>query len=184
MKYKVLVLDLDGTLTNSKKKITDYTKKILLNLQKKGVHIVLASGRPEYGIWPIAKELELEKYGGYILAFNGGKIVECSTKKTIFERTIEYSYVQEIYEQVKDKKVILVDDVLFTCRTVRAAIEAIIDAGRPLSIQLAVLIDRGHKELPIRADYVGKNIPTSKTEIVAVEINEIDGNDSVKIYES
>ena len=107
MKYKVLVLDLDGTLTNSKKKITDYTKKILLNLQKKGVHIVLASGRPEYGIWPIAKELELEKYGGYILAFNGGKIVECSTKKTIFERTIEYSYVQEIYEQVKDKKVAL-----------------------------------------------------------------------------
>ena len=107
MKYKVLVLDLDGTLTNSKKKITDYTKKILLNLQKKGVHIVLASGRPEYGIWPIARELELEKYGGYILAFNGGKIVECSTKKTIFERTIEYSYVQEIYEQVKDKKVAL-----------------------------------------------------------------------------
>ena len=67
----------------------------------------VTSGRPEYGIWPIAKELELEKYGGYILAFNGGKIVECSTKKTIFERTIEYSYVQEIYEQVKDKKVAL-----------------------------------------------------------------------------
>ena len=86
--------------------------------------------------------------------------------------------------EVKGKKVILVDDVLFTCRTVRAAIEAIIDGGRPLSIQLAVLIDRGHKELPIRADYVGKNIPTSKTEIVAVEINEIDGEDSVKIYES
>lgn len=58
MKYKVLVLDLDGTLTNSKKKITDYTKKILLNLQKKGVHIVLASGRPEYGIWPINIELQ------------------------------------------------------------------------------------------------------------------------------
>ena len=86
--------------------------------------------------------------------------------------------------EVKGKKVILVDDVLFTCRTVRAAIEAIIDSGRPLSIQLAVLIDRGHKELPIRADYVGKNIPTSKTEIVALEIKEIDGSDSVKIYES
>ncbi|MBQ1793325.1 MAG: bifunctional pyr operon transcriptional regulator/uracil phosphoribosyltransferase PyrR [Clostridium sp.] len=86
--------------------------------------------------------------------------------------------------EVKGKKVILVDDVLFTCRTVRAAIEAIIDSGRPLSIQLAVLIDRGHKELPIRADYVGKNIPTSKSEIVALEIKEIDGSDSVKIYES
>lgn len=86
--------------------------------------------------------------------------------------------------EVKGKKVILVDDVLFTCRTVRAAIEAIIDSGRPLSIQLAVLIDRGHKELPIIADYVGKNIPTSKSEIVALEIKEIDGSDSVKIYES
>lgn len=84
---------------------------------------------------------------------------------------------------VKGKKVILVDDVLFTCRTVRAAIDAIIDSGRPQSIQLAVLIDRGHKELPVRADYVGKNIPTSKSEIIAVEIVEIDGVDSVKIYE-
>lgn len=84
---------------------------------------------------------------------------------------------------VKGKKVILVDDVLYTCRTVRAAIDAIVDVGRPNSIQLAVLIDRGHKELPIRADYVGKNIPTSKSEIVSVEIKEIDGEDSVKIYE-
>lgn len=81
------------------------------------------------------------------------------------------------------KKVILVDDVLYTCRTVRAAIDAIIDSGRPEQIQLAVLIDRGHKELPIRADYVGKNIPTSKNEIIAVEIEEIDSEDSVKIYE-
>ena len=85
--------------------------------------------------------------------------------------------------EVIGRKVILVDDVLYTCRTVRAAIDAIIDSGRPEQIQLAVLIDRGHKELPIRADYVGKNIPTSKSEIIAVEIEEIDGNDSVKIYE-
>ncbi|WP_300381759.1 bifunctional pyr operon transcriptional regulator/uracil phosphoribosyltransferase PyrR [Clostridium sp.] len=81
------------------------------------------------------------------------------------------------------KKVILIDDVLFTCRTVRAAIDALMDSGRPEQIQLGVLIDRGHKELPIRADYVGKNIPTSKNEIIAVEITEIDGEDSVKIYE-
>ncbi|MDU5111548.1 MAG: bifunctional pyr operon transcriptional regulator/uracil phosphoribosyltransferase PyrR [Clostridium sp.] len=85
--------------------------------------------------------------------------------------------------EVSGKKVILVDDVLYTCRTVRAAIDAIIDRGRPAQIQLAVLIDRGHKELPIRADYVGKNIPTSKSEIIAVEIEEIDNSDSVKIYE-
>lgn len=85
--------------------------------------------------------------------------------------------------EVIGRKVILVDDVLYTCRTVRAAIDAIIDSGRPEQIQLAVLVDRGHKELPIRADYVGKNLPTSKSEIIAVEIEEIDGNDSVKIYE-
>lgn len=84
---------------------------------------------------------------------------------------------------ITNKKVILVDDVLFTCRTVRAAIDAIIDVSRPKCIQLAVLIDRGHKELPIRADYVGKNIPTSKEEVVGVKIVEIDGEDSVKIYE-
>ena len=75
------------------------------------------------------------------------------------------------------------DDVLFTCRTVRAAIDAMIDVGRPRSIQLAVLIDRGHKELPIRADYVGKNIPTSRNEKIGVKILEIDNEDSVKIYE-
>lgn len=85
---------------------------------------------------------------------------------------------------VKDKKVIIVDDVLYTCRTIRAAIDAIIDVARPIVIQLAVLIDRGHKELPIRADYVGKNIPTSKNEVIAVSLKEIDGDDSVKIYDS
>lgn len=72
---------------------------------------------------------------------------------------------------VKDKHVILVDDVLFTGRTIRAAMDALIDFGRPKTIKLAVLIDRGHKELPIRADYVGKNIPTSKKELVLVDLN-------------
>ncbi|MGL5615575.1 MAG: bifunctional pyr operon transcriptional regulator/uracil phosphoribosyltransferase PyrR [Sarcina sp.] len=85
--------------------------------------------------------------------------------------------------EVKGKKVIIVDDVLYTCRTARAAMDAIIDTGRPSAVQLAVLVDRGHKELPIRADYVGKNVPTSKEEIVKVEIVEIDEVDSVKIYE-
>lgn len=90
---------------------------------------------------------------------------------------------KEIGIDVKGKKVILIDDVLYTGRTVRAAIDAIMDSGRPSSIQLGVLIDRGHRELPIRADYVGKNIPTSKEEIVSVEIVEFDNEDSVKIYE-
>jgi len=76
---------------------------------------------------------------------------------------------------------VLVDDVLFTGRTVRAAIDALMDFGRPRNIQLAVLIDRGHRELPIKADYVGKNVPTSKEEIIKVALHEIDGEDSVKI---
>ena len=84
---------------------------------------------------------------------------------------------------IENKIVILVDDVLYTGRTARAAIDAVIDCGRPKIIQLAVLIDRGHRELPIRADYVGKNIPTSKEEMVSVELVEVDGTDSVKIYE-
>ena len=84
---------------------------------------------------------------------------------------------------IKDKRVIIVDDVLYTCRTARAAMDAIIDVERPKVIELAVLIDRGHKELPIRADFVGKNIPTSKEEVVGVKIQEIDGEDSVTIKE-
>ena len=79
--------------------------------------------------------------------------------------------------------VILVDDVLYTGRTVRSALDAIIDIGRPKAIQLAVLVDRGHRELPIRADYVGKNVPTSKGEIISVKLSEIDGEDSVTINE-
>jgi pyrimidine operon attenuation protein/uracil phosphoribosyltransferase len=85
--------------------------------------------------------------------------------------------------EVRGKKVILVDDVLYTGRTARAAIEAVIDNGRPTMIELAVLIDRGHRELPIRADFVGKNIPTSKNEIISVELAEIDKCDAVNIYE-
>ncbi|SDQ62480.1 pyrimidine operon attenuation protein / uracil phosphoribosyltransferase [Virgibacillus subterraneus] len=81
------------------------------------------------------------------------------------------------------KKVILIDDVLFTGRTVRAAMDAVMDVGRPTQIQLGVLIDRGHRELPIRADYVGKNIPTSDKEIIVVNLHEEDNHDEVSIYE-
>ncbi|RSL31293.1 bifunctional pyr operon transcriptional regulator/uracil phosphoribosyltransferase PyrR [Salibacterium salarium] len=87
----------------------------------------------------------------------------------------------DIPEDVYDKKVILVDDVLYTGRTVRAAMDAVMDLGRPSQMQLAVLIDRGHRELPIRPDYIGKNIPTSKGEIVAVKLTETDVGDEVTI---
>jgi len=87
----------------------------------------------------------------------------------------------EILFDVVDKVIVLVDDVLFTGRTIRAALDQIIDFGRPKNIQLAVLVDRGHRELPIRADYVGKNIPTAKDDRVYVKIIEVDKEDSVSI---
>jgi len=89
----------------------------------------------------------------------------------------------EIDFDVTDKNVILVDDVLYTGRTIRAALDALVDFGRPTSIQLAVLVDRGHRELPIRADYVGKNIPTSMNETIEVRLSEVDGKDEVVIVE-
>jgi len=85
--------------------------------------------------------------------------------------------------EIAGRVVVLVDDVLYTGRTVRAAMDALIDLGRPRSIQLAVVIDRGHRELPIRADFVGKNVPTSKREVIGVKLVEIDGVDSVVIKE-
>ena len=84
---------------------------------------------------------------------------------------------------IKDKTVVLVDDVLFTGRTIRAALDALIDLGRPRMIQLAILVDRGHRELPIRPDYIGKNLPTSRREAVAVRLTEHDGEDRVVIEE-
>jgi pyrimidine operon attenuation protein/uracil phosphoribosyltransferase len=97
----------------------------------------------------------------------------------------ETGVLPEVKEtQVPDitgKKVILVDDVLYTGRTVRSAMDALIDIGRPQMIQLAVLVDRGHRELPIRPDYVGKNVPTSRSEIVSVSVVEVDEQDQVMI---
>ncbi|MCX5702345.1 MAG: bifunctional pyr operon transcriptional regulator/uracil phosphoribosyltransferase PyrR [Candidatus Omnitrophica bacterium] len=89
----------------------------------------------------------------------------------------------EIDFDITDKNIVLVDDVLYTGRTIRAALDALVDLGRPKSIQLAVLVDRGHRELPIRAEYVGKNIPTSQNETVEVHLVEVDGSDEVVIVE-
>ena len=87
----------------------------------------------------------------------------------------------EIPFSIDDRLILLVDDVLYTGRTIRAALDALIDFGRPSAIQLVVLVDRGHRELPIRADYVGRNIPTSRQQSVQVRLAEIDGRDEVEV---
>ncbi|MBS1817177.1 MAG: bifunctional pyr operon transcriptional regulator/uracil phosphoribosyltransferase PyrR [Acidobacteria bacterium] len=84
---------------------------------------------------------------------------------------------------IDDKRILLVDDVLYTGRTIRAALDALLEFGRPKSIQLVVLVDRGHRELPIKADYVGKNLPTSLSQSVQVHLVEVDGEDEVEIQE-
>ena len=136
------------------------------------------------------------KRRGVPLAHRLAKRIEQIEKNTIavgeLDITLYRDDLEEYSEQaivqesvfpgaIDGKKVILVDDVLYTGRTIRAALDAIIDQGRPKCIQLAVLVDRGHRELPIKADFVGKNIPTSRHENIEVHLTEVDGCDEVII---
>ena len=98
MSYKVLVLDIDGTLMNSEKKITEKTKVALRAAQEAGVTIVLASGRPTPGIVPIAKEIGLDEYGGYILSFNGAIVTNFKTGEIVFETVLPHDKIQELYD--------------------------------------------------------------------------------------
>ncbi len=105
MQYKLLVLDLDGTLTNSKKEISARTKDAIISAQKRGITVVLASGRPTYGIVPLAEELELAVYGGYILSFNGGTIINWATKEVIQESVLSTDKVPLLHDFAKQNNV-------------------------------------------------------------------------------
>ena len=151
--------------------------------RNKGIEDVVLVGIKTRGV-PIADRIgkKIQQIEGALV--NTGEVditlYRDDLKKIDVDPVINGSNVQF---SIADKIVILVDDVLYTGRTVRSALDAIIDIGRPKAIQLAVLVDRGHRELPIRADYVGKNVPTSKGEIISVKLSEIDGEDSVTINE-
>ena len=151
--------------------------------RNKGIEDVVLVGIKTRGV-PIADRIakKIQQIEG--ASVNTGEVditlYRDDLKKIDVDPVINGSNVQF---SIDDKIVILVDDVLYTGRTVRSALDAIIDIGRPKAIQLAVLVDRGHRELPIRADYVGKNVPTSKGEIISVKLSEIDGEDSVTINE-
>ncbi len=98
---QMIALDLDGTLTNSNKEITPKTKAALMKAQEQGIRLILASGRPVHGIMPLAKELELEKHNGYILSFNGGKIINCETEEIVFEQALEMDQYFKVFDVLK-----------------------------------------------------------------------------------
>lgn len=102
MKYKYLILDLDGTLTNSQKEITPFTRDVLIEAQQRGLHLVLASGRPTYGIMPIVEELRMKEYGGFILSFNGGQVIDVLTGKVLFEQALPPDVVPVLYNRAKE----------------------------------------------------------------------------------
>ena len=108
--------------------------------------------------------------------------LDISAYRDDYDATISEADKQELNVNIDGKRVILVDDVLYTGRTIRAALDALMDNGRPAVVNLAVLVDRGHRELPVRADFVGKNIPTSATERIKVNVKEVDGYDAVEIH--
>jgi pyrimidine operon attenuation protein/uracil phosphoribosyltransferase len=141
----------------------------LVGIRSRGVYIAQRLRR-------ILHEIE----GGELVPFG---VVDITLYRDDLDRRMQNPVVQgtSIDFPVDGRRILLVDDVLFTGRTIRAAMDAIIDFGRPQAIQLAVLVDRGHRELPIRADYVGKNIPTALQEEVAVRLAEADGIDEVVI---
>lgn len=107
--------------------------------------------------------------------------LDISAYRDDYDAAVAVANKQELNVNIDGKRVILVDDVLYTGRTIRAALDALMDNGRPAVVNLAVLVDRGHRELPVRADFVGKNIPTSATERIKVNVKEVDGYDAVEI---
>lgn len=151
--------------------------------KNKGVENIAVVGIKTRGV-PLAKRI-----AKYIEEFEGVEIPVGDLDITLYRDDLSEIYEQpninhsNLQFEIRNKIVILVDDVIYTGRTVRAAMDGIIRIGRPKSIQLAVLIDRGHRELPIRPDYVGKNVPTAQQEIVQVKLSEIDGEDKVLISE-
>ena len=149
--------------------------------KNKGVENVVLEGIRTRGV-TLAQRLAEQ-----VAEIEGVKVPVGSLDITLYRddlSTLAYNPIvkeTELDFDINGKTVILVDDVLFTGRTIRCALDALIDMGRPKAIQLAVLVDRGHRELPIRADYVGKNVPTSTSETVDVTLAEIDGEDEVSL---
>jgi len=176
MKTKAIILD--------DKAIQRATTRIAHEIieRNKGVKDVILAGIKTRGV-PFAERLAQK-----IESIEGEKVPVITLDITYYRDDLSKINEEPVINkkneyEVKDKTVVLVDDVIYTGRTARAALDALMDMGRPRKVQLAVLIDRGHRELPIRPDFVGKNVPTSKTEIISVNFLETDGVDKVEIKE-
>ena len=179
MKQKATVLD-DAAIRRA---LTRISHEIIE--KNKGIEDLVLVGIKTRGV-PIAERIKQK-----IQDIEGGLLADGELDITLYRDDLTPKKEQaepelketNIKTDIDGKKVILVDDVLYTGRTVRAAMDALMDHGRPSQIQLAVLVDRGHRELPIRADYVGKNVPTSQDEVVTVTLTETDDQDHVMIFE-
>ena len=172
---KALIMD-DVALTRALKRIAHEIIE-----KNKGPKDLALIGIHRRGV-PLAKRI-----AAYIEEFEGVKVDIGSLDITFYRDDLsllaDHPIIKgtDIAFDINKKTIVLCDDVLYTGRTVRAALDAMMDMGRPNYIQLAVIVDRGHRELPIRADYIGKNIPTANNEIVEVHVNEFDGIDNVVI---
>jgi Pyrimidine operon attenuation protein/uracil phosphoribosyltransferase len=175
--FKSKILDADGI----RRAITRIAHEIVE--KNKGTDKLVLVGIRRRGV-PLAERIQ-----HYIEEFEGVKLPLGILDITLYRDDLSTIDVQPVVHEtdvpvsIEGKAVILIDDVLYTGRTARAALDATMDLGRPERIQLAVLVDRGHRELPIRADYVGKNLPTSRREIVAVRLKEVDGDEDVLLLE-
>ena len=163
-------------------RVIDRMAHELLEKTGGGADVVLL-GIPTRGIW-LARRLAAR-----VEAFEGVRLPTGSLDTTLYRDDLHLKGPRALdvtdipVDGVDGRWVVLVDDVLFSGRTVRAALDALADLGRPRAVQLAVLVDRGHRELPIRADYVGKNLPTARNELVKVKLEETDGLDAVELWE-
>jgi len=177
MKDKVCILDKEAisrTITRIAHEILEKNKGTLdlclVGIRNRGAYLAQRLSNCAQGI-----EKEKVPVGILDITLYRDDLTLISARPVVHKTEIDFD--------INGKNIVLVDDVLYTGRTIRAALDALIDLGRPRSIQLAVLVDRGHRELPIRADFVGKNIPTSKNEMVDVHLEEVDGTDEVLLVE-
>ena len=178
LSFKKMIIDEDGI----RRAITRIAHEIVE--KNKGTEDLVIVGIKTRGV-PLAQRLSER-----IKEFEGVEVPVGILDITLYRDDLSLIAQQPIVHRteipfdINDRKVVLVDDVLYTGRTVRAALDALMDIGRPKLIQLAILVDRGHRELPIWADFVGKNLPTSRDEVVNVNLKEIDEEDSVLLLSS